>query len=164
MTHHGTILHAQWRRITAACQYYSCCTTAVRTGDIAHTHTRSCNEWIPGGVKMDAANGANWDEGVCIGAAKNGHLDVLKWLHAHGAPWCENVCAAAAKSGNLNVLKWLHANGAPLGRMSGAKAAANGHIGVLKWLRANGAPWCEYACAAEAKHGRLDILISLRIM
>ncbi|WZN63313.1 hypothetical protein HKI87_07g48610 [Chloropicon roscoffensis] len=41
------------------------------------------------------------------GAAKNGHLEVLRWARSQGCPWHEDVTYAAAKNGHLKVLKWL---------------------------------------------------------
>jgi hypothetical protein len=46
---------------------------------------------------------------TCRGAAKNGHLEVLKWLRSQDppCPWDKWTCTWAAKNGDLEVLKWL---------------------------------------------------------
>jgi hypothetical protein len=47
-------------------------------------------------------------------AAKNGHLNVVKYLHEHGCPWNEFTCSCAVRNGdNLALLKYLHENGCP---------------------------------------------------
>jgi hypothetical protein len=50
---------------------------------------------------------------VCENAAKEGHLEILKWARANGAPWNEWTCVRAAEKGHLEVLKWARSNGAP---------------------------------------------------
>ena len=72
-----------------------------------------------------------------IGAAKYGHLDVVKWLHENRTEGC-SVAAMdwAAKNGHLEVVKWLHVN-----RTEGCTedamdcAAENGHLEVVKFLQ-----------------------------
>ena len=44
-------------------------------------------------------------------AAKNGHLNVLKWLGKNGVFCTERGTNWAADSGHLKVLKWLSKNG-----------------------------------------------------
>jgi len=44
-------------------------------------------------------------------AARNGHLDVIKWLHINRSEGCTKYAMAmAAEHGHLDVLKWLHLN------------------------------------------------------
>ena len=50
---------------------------------------------------------------ICVAAAENGDLKLLKWLHENGCPWDSSTCASAAKKGNLELLKWLRQNGCP---------------------------------------------------
>jgi hypothetical protein len=46
-------------------------------------------------------------------AAKNGHLDCLKFAHENGCPWSENTTSYAARGGQLNCLKYSHENCCP---------------------------------------------------
>jgi len=69
-------------------------------------------------------------------AARNGHLDVIKWLHANrtegGTGWAMDL---AALNGHLDVIKWLHAHRTEGCTKSAINwAAINGHLDVIKWL------------------------------
>ncbi|KAL3657645.1 hypothetical protein V7S43_017448 [Phytophthora oleae] len=66
------------------------------------------------------------------GAAANGHLHVVEWLHQHTSAGCtSNAMDDAAEYGHLSVLKWLYAN-----RTEGCTSAAmreslqDGHLTV----------------------------------
>ena len=50
-------------------------------------------------------------ERTCKEAAREGHLEVLKYAHENGCPWNEVTCIAAASEGHLEVLKYAHENG-----------------------------------------------------
>ena len=60
-------------------------------------------------MKMDVL-GMN---GTCSYAAKNGHLDCLKYAHENGCPWDEDTCTNAAENGHLDCLIYAHENGCP---------------------------------------------------
>ncbi|RLN95848.1 hypothetical protein BBJ28_00020424 [Nothophytophthora sp. Chile5] len=95
------------------------------------------------------------------GAAANGHLEVVQWLHVHRSEGCTTVAMnKAAAGGHLPVVQWLHAN-----RSEGCTtlamddAAANGHIEVAQWLHANRSEDC--TCAAmdfAASNGHLNVV------
>ncbi len=91
-------------------------------------------------------HGAPWktnpgNADTCEDAARDGHLEVLKWARQEGAPWDALTCAWAAKGGHLEVLKWARQEGAPWDQYTCAWAAKRGHLEVLKWARQEGAPW-----------------------
>ena len=69
---------------------------------------------------MGRENGCPWNEYTCTYAAKNGHLDVLKWARENGCPWDEDTCSYAA-------IEWTFGN-------------------ITKWSRENGCPWNEDTC------------------
>ena len=46
-------------------------------------------------------------------AAKNGHLEVLKWARANGCQWDWNTWMGAAINGHNEVHKWAIENGCP---------------------------------------------------
>jgi hypothetical protein len=48
-----------------------------------------------------------------LGAAANGHLEVLKYAHENGCPWNQTMCSEAARNGQLEVLKYGHEDGCP---------------------------------------------------
>ena len=42
---------------------------------------------------------------LCMCAAEEGQLEILKWLRENGAPWNEYTCAWAAHDGDLEMLQ-----------------------------------------------------------
>ena len=48
-------------------------------------------------------------------AARNGHLECLKYAHENGCPWDKFTCADAARNGHLECLKYAHENDCPMG-------------------------------------------------
>ena len=93
-----------------------------------------------GKVILESRCGGKFDEDVMDWAAKNGHLDVVVWLHENRTEGCSvEAMDWAAKNGHLDVVKWLHEN-----RTEGCSkdamywAVGNGHWDVVEWLRDNG--------------------------
>lgn len=83
----------------------------------------------------------------------------------------KNFCAqAAAKSGHLDVLKWLHAKAQPKLNLDTfdyyaiTTAAENNHVEVVKWLLSNEHPKAvrlqraSLAFEAAAEYGNLDLI------
>ena len=95
---------------------------------------------------------------VCSAAARNGHLDILKWAHEHGCPWGEETCSWAARNGHLEILKWAREHDCPWDWDTCSGAALNGHLEVLKWAREHGCPWDEDTCSGAAQNGHFEIL------
>ncbi len=60
---------------------------------------------------LDCSNFLKID--VCKYAAKNGHLECLKYAHLNGCSWNEDTCLEAAKNGHLECLKYAHENHCP---------------------------------------------------
>ena len=86
-------------------------------------------------------NNCPWDASICAEVAKNGELEVLKWLWAKGCPWDERTSSWAASKGHLNVVRWAHKHNCPWTWMTCALAALGKHTHVLRWAHANGCPW-----------------------
>ena len=97
-------------------------------------------------------------EKACMLAAKNGHLEVLKYLRSAGCPWDKWVCNYAAKHGHLEVLKYVRSSGYPCDVCVCIDAAQNGHLEVLKYARKSGCPWDSRVCDYAARNGHLEIL------
>ena len=95
---------------------------------------------------------------ICVYAAAEGHLEVLKWVRQNGCPWNKRTCAYAALGGNLEVLKWARQNGCPWDNLTCENAARGGHLEVLKWARQNGCPWDEFTSFYAEKEGNLEVL------
>ena len=89
--------------------------------------------------------------------ARNGNVELLKFLHEKGCPWNEWTCFEAAQYGHLECLKYAHKNGCPCDGRTCFLAARGGHLEFLKYLHEHGCPWDEGTCLGAA-HGRLDCL------
>ena len=78
-------------------------------------------------------------------AIQLGDLSGLQLLHQRGDldDDSDSLCMWAAGEGQLEILKWLHENDFPWDEERRARAALGGHLEVLQWLRANGCPWNE---------------------
>ena len=66
-------------------------------------------------LKWLRSEGCPWDKYVCRGAARGGHLEILKWLRSQDppCPWHKIVCDIAAVRNHLDVLQWAIDNGCP---------------------------------------------------
>ncbi|KAE9087782.1 hypothetical protein PF007_g20240 [Phytophthora fragariae] len=85
-------------------------------------------------------------------AAGNGHLDMVKWLHEHTKMGCTTKAMdAAARGGHLEVVKWLHEH-TDEGCTSKAMDGAvhSGALDVVKWLHKNLSEGCSKAMVNEA--------------
>ena len=122
------------------------------------------------GVAYDKGPGlGDFNGGTVLGfAARGGHVNVMKWLHADGCSlhwWTFRLAAEGGqhkKGGNFEALKWLHANGCPWNKEISALVAGGGYLEIVQWLGENGCSWDAETCAGAAKGGSLEILQWLR--
>ena len=78
-------------------------------------------------------------------AARNGHLELVRWLCGEGGfAMDEGVMRQAARSGNLELVRWLRGEGCPWDHWTCYQAVHNGHVEVLRWARENGCRWAEW--------------------
>jgi ankyrin repeat protein len=101
-------------------------------------------------------------------AAKNGHLNVIKWLHENISKdinYEDNLCTTwaidwAAIYGNLDIIKFLHENrteGCTRWAMNGA--AYYGNLEIVKFLHENRTEGCTiYAMNWAAYYGHLEVV------
>lgn len=70
------------------------------------------------------------------GAAANGHLDIVRWLHEHRSEGCtSDAMDAAGANGHLYVVRWIYYNrGEKYYGYGLHKAVGDGHSGVLDFL------------------------------
>ena len=99
----------------------------------------------------------NINRNACAFAAKNGHLEVLKYFREEAkAPWDDLTADWAAKMGHLHVLEYLVERKYDQFDVSACWfAAENGHLDCLKYLHETAkAPWNVRAVhvAREKKH------------
>ncbi|AGO84763.1 Ankyrin repeat domain containing protein [Pandoravirus salinus] len=74
-------------------------------------------------------------DGIATAAAKNGHLEIVRWCLKHKLVVDARTRAALARGGHLNMLQWLHAQKCPLDDKVCVAAAKGGHFAVLQWAR-----------------------------
>jgi hypothetical protein len=109
-------------------------------------------------VKYCVANECPIDEDACAYAARNGHLEVLKYLREEvKAPWGWETATRAAGNGHLHILEYLveRKYNKYYYYLACERAAENGHFDCLKYLHETAkAPWDKEAVRAahENKH------------
>jgi len=98
--------------------------------------------------KLKAIGANNLKPYTHYGAARNGHLNVLKWLYLHSVSfilnkndphdkndrrvWC-NICLCAASNNHLNILKWVHSQN-KLFTLFDVNPVPYDHLNIYKWL------------------------------
>jgi len=101
-----------------------------------------------------------WDWRTINMAAEQGNLEMVKYCVANECPIDECACACAARNGHLEVLKYLREEAkAPWDWYTATRAAENGHLHILEYLvERKYDEYDEYACAYAAMNGHLDCL------
>lgn len=97
------------------------------------------------------------DETLCPLAAKNGHLDCLKYLHNKKYPWDGKTCAYASLNGHLNCLEYAHENGCEWYENTCSNAIMNGHLNCLMYAYDNKCPIEITSCLLWASDNCKDI-------
>ncbi|GMF23884.1 unnamed protein product [Phytophthora fragariaefolia] len=100
------------------------------------------------------------------GAAMNGHLSVVKWLHKNRTEGCTaSAMDEAARNGHFNVVLWLHCNrkeGCTTAAIDGA--ASNGYLTIVEWLHKARSEGCTaQAMINAASKGFLEVVEYLYI-
>ena len=86
-------------------------------------------------IKYCVENGCPIDSSACENAARNGHLELLKYLHeTGGAPLSKEVSKSAASRGHIDVLRYLAERDCPMTETTCYPAAINGHFECLKYI------------------------------
>jgi hypothetical protein len=67
------------------------------------------------------------------GAARNGHLDLFKWLHENRTEGCTTLAMDYAAS-HLDLVKWLHENRVCIRDFMEGAAQQGRHLDVVQWL------------------------------
>ena len=88
------------------------------------------------------------------GAVNSGHVHMLQWMKDNGmtGEWRERHMYSAACNGHLEVVKWLHANGCPWDEKACLFAGARTHWDILQYLVDNKCPGWEEAAIKHAEH------------
>ena len=108
---------------------------------------------------------------MCFIAAREGRLEILKYLRKQEIQWVgREIGYEAAKGGHLHILNFLYADLDCLCENCTCSvdndmcifAARGGHVATLKWLKAKGAPFSVHLCSEAAGNGHLRTLQWLR--
>jgi hypothetical protein len=102
-----------------------------------------------------------WDGWTIDAAAEQGNLEMVKYCVANECPIDEDACAYAARNGHLEVLKYLREEvKAPWGWETATRAAGNGHLHILEYLveRKYNKYYYYLACERAAENGHFDCL------
>lgn len=93
-------------------------------------------------------------------AALNGHFDYLKMIMSNtaGKFYGGEIVEGAARGGHLEIIKWGISIGCPLTANAVSLAAEGGHLEVLKWLKAHDCPWNDSIIETARKCGYNDII------
>ena len=103
-------------------------------------------------VKYCVANECPINEWACTEAARNGHLECLKYLREEAkAPWDSGAAIRAAQNGHLHILEYLvERKYDQFDEKACEYAATLGRVHCLKYLHETAkAPW-DYACVQRA--------------
>ena len=121
---------------------------------VAQTNKLELLKWAREEKKCD------WDTETFYSAAYRGNMEMVKYCVANECPIDEGACACAARNGHLEVLKYLREEAkAPWNWYTATRAAENGHLHILEYLvERKYDEYDEYACAYAAINGYLDCL------
>lgn len=102
------------------------------------------------------------DHGIGAGdvlhiAADNGHLDIVKWAYNYTElrGYAVNM---AAHNGHLNVLVWLCEQGCQVNSLTFKYALNGGYLGILKYLHTLKCDYHSTSSLVPVKNNRLDII------
>lgn len=134
-------------------------------------------------LKYAHENGCEWDHRIYTCCADGGHIDCFEYAlknNCPGDPKCRWICIMAAQQGHLELLKYAHSRGFPLHPLALHQAARAKHLNILeyickhsevtgrsietsdleclKFLRKQGMVWDEKTCEFAAERGSLECL------
>ena len=125
---------------------------------VAETNKLELLKWIREEKKCE------WSAGTINRAAEQGNLEMVKYCVANECPIDAIACEYAAKNGHLEILKYLHEEAkAPWDEYTATWAAGKGQLHILEYLVERkydgyGMLACEYAAMRAAESGHLDCL------
>jgi hypothetical protein len=67
-------------------------------------------------------------------ASRNGHLEVVKYLHSIGKECTTSAMDWASKNGHLEVVKYIHSIGKGCTVLAMDWSSRNGHLDVVEYL------------------------------
>ncbi|KAL3656484.1 hypothetical protein V7S43_018631 [Phytophthora oleae] len=93
-------------------------------------------------------------------AARNGELELVRWLCEVRGEWSPYAAVLAASGGHLQVLEWLRTNlfSSSSSAISMDDTAAGGHLDVLRWLQSHSGYATPGAMNKAAASGHLEVV------
>jgi hypothetical protein len=121
---------------------------------VAETNKLELLKWVREEKKCE------WNYRTIDAAAEQGNLEMVKYCVANECPVDTWACAYAARNGHLEMLKYLHEEvKAPWDSSTADWAAENGHLHILEYLvERKYDKYDEWACENAARNGHLDCL------
>ena len=112
-------------------------------------------------LKQDplATQGCEWDAEICECAARNGHLECLRYAHENGCGWNKLTCLAAAENGHIDCLRYAHENGCEWDKEVCLSAAREGHIDCLRYAHENGCEWDESVSLTAIEFENIECIL-----
>ena len=96
------------------------------------------------------------------GAASNGHLAIVAYLHGIGYKCSYRAILGAAENGYLDVIKYLHTHKAEYNHVALREAILNNHLDIVKYLyetvKVPYRPWTEHIIDQLAQKGQLEMI------
>jgi hypothetical protein len=89
-------------------------------------------------------------------AAKNGHLDCLRYAHENGCEMSHLITVEAAANGHLDCLQYAHSQGCEMSHLITAEAAENGHLDCLQYAHENGCILGVWSAPCAAENGHIE--------
>jgi hypothetical protein len=105
---------------------------------------------------------------------QTGDLEMVQYCHRIGMAFHKRAMDYAARNGHLEIVKWLHTNYVGTGHPEGGMhenhtdgcttyamdwAAENGHLEIVIWLHENRTEGCtKYAMDMAASNGHLELV------
>lgn len=81
------------------------------------------------------------DEATMAGAARGGHLDVMRWLRAKGCPLDSEVCEVAVTSGDAEILDWALSQDCTCTLFDASEYVSLERVDYERWERVNYEQW-----------------------
>jgi hypothetical protein len=97
-----------------------------------------------------------WTHNIIPCTAEYGQKEFAKWAIENGCPWDNYVISDAAKRDNIEFIKWAIENGCPWGNGVMTLIVQHGNIEFAKWARENGCPWEEGIISAATSSGKIE--------
>ena len=94
--------------------------------------------------------------GINVSNSSSEHSQVVEWLVENDCPMDYTICIAAAGQGEISILKWAMSMGFKSDSYTFSAAARNGHIQAMEYLLSVKCPWISYTCKCAARNGQTD--------